>query len=395
MNFLDERITFTVNYGTGTLPENGMYKYTLYSQNISGIDPNVVFVGNFYYKGTRATTLDLSDVIRNTASSLIVSRRCLTTYTAPTFWNEDIYANYWLTIDFNGTEKTSDQLLVANVFRYPNRSIYNTTLNGADQFIDVRSSTYANTYTIPLQGLAPVSDDYWYDYFDMVPHYPLKNTDNFTFAYSFLFGGGIQEISLSIEDDLGAYIESKTLDNIDQYCIFSATYFAAISDFLSEYFTEHPEEGDEYPITTNISVILSDFVNEPVGAVFDICPKRYYLQWKDRFGSYQCQGFDTVSTYSEDIVNNELCTYDDRRQKYNIQVQPKWKINTGWLKDSLIPYYESIFVSPILILYDTKTDMRYEVVCNDNYIEKNYLNQKGLVNIEMNLECVEKQNIIY
>ena len=59
--------------------------------------------------------------------------------------------------------------------------------------------------------------------------------------------------------------------------------------------------------------------------------------------------------YSEDITNEEILSYTGRRRKSNVVVQPKWKLNSGWLKEQLFPFYESIFISPILKLYDTKT----------------------------------------
>ena len=99
--------------------------------------------------------------------------------------------------------------------------------------------------------------------------------------------------------------------------------------------------------------------------------------------------------YSENIENSEYVSYTGERHKYNVQVQPKWKINSGWLKEDLFPFYESIYVSPILKLYDTETETEYDVIINDNYVEKKYVNEKKLLSIELNLEATEKQNITY
>ena len=52
--------------------------------------------------------------------------------------------------------------------------------------------------------------------------------------------------------------------------------------------------------------------------------------------------------YSEDITNEEILSYTGRRRKSNVVVQPKWKLNSGWLKEQLFPFYESIYISPIL-----------------------------------------------
>jgi len=39
-----------------------------------------------------------------------------------------------------------------------------------------------------------------------------------------------------------------------------------------------------------------------------------------------------------------------------VEQQEKYTINTGWLDEWKFPYYESIFVSPTLYLYDVKND---------------------------------------
>ena len=42
--------------------------------------------------------------------------------------------------------------------------------------------------------------------------------------------------------------------------------------------------------------------------------------------------------------------------------RPKWKLNTKWLNKEVYPFYESIFVSPYLQLYDAKEDKLYNVL---------------------------------
>ena len=45
--------------------------------------------------------------------------------------------------------------------------------------------------------------------------------------------------------------------------------------------------------------------------------------------------------------------------------------------------------------YDTETETEYDVILNDNYVEKKYENSKSMLNIQLNLEATEKQNITY
>lgn len=126
------------------------------------------------------------------------------------------------------------------------------------------------------------------------------------------------------------------------------------------------------------------------------CPTGYFLQWRDRWGSLQCQQFNKVSTYSEEITASEMTSYYGKRYIYKTENQPKWKVQTGWITDDLYPVYEGIFVSGTLTLYDADTDTAYDVILKDrNYTEKTFRNQGKMFNLELTLELSEKQNILY
>ena len=127
----------------------------------------------------------------------------------------------------------------------------------------------------------------------------------------------------------------------------------------------------------------------------DGCPKRYYLMWQDRFGGYQSQAFNNTAVYSETYSVTETQNYKNERKKSFIQVQPKWKLTSGWISEELYPYYESIMVSPIVLLYDTQEDVSYPVIVNGNYTEKTYKKEKKMLNLSLDLEAISKQNIMY
>lgn len=146
-----------------------------------------------------------------------------------------------------------------------------------------------------------------------------------------------------------------------------------------------------------------DFSREPVYgtapqhvAIVDIgCLPKYYLLWQDRYGGYQCQPFDKVDTFGIEYKYEEMKDYQNRSRNINIDVQPKWKIQTNWIDEQYYPYYESIFVSPYVVLYDTDEDMVYNVVATDKeYTEKTWYNQHKFFNLELNLK-LDKQTIIY
>ena len=132
-------------------------------------------------------------------------------------------------------------------------------------------------------------------------------------------------------------------------------------------------------------------------AKVDSCPARYYLQWRDRFGSMQMQPFCKVDTYSEDLTRTEIKNYQDNRSLSNISIQPKWKLNTKWLNNTVYPYYESLLVSPWIKMYDTKEDIVYDVIItSSDYTEKTFKNQsRQQFNLQIDVEAVNTQNILY
>ena len=131
-------------------------------------------------------------------------------------------------------------------------------------------------------------------------------------------------------------------------------------------------------------------------AILDSCYSRYYLAWNDRYGDIMSQPFDGKVVYSEDIETEETADYLNRRKVSHVSVKPKWELNTKWLNQDVYPYYESIFSSPYLLLYDTQTDRSWNVIVTDTkYQEKNDKNEKSLFNLELNVEANENQNMIY
>lgn len=121
-----------------------------------------------------------------------------------------------------------------------------------------------------------------------------------------------------------------------------------------------------------------------------------FLKWRDRLGSEQCQPFNHVLTYSEGIKASELTDYTGKRYTYQVEVQPKFKVNSGWIADNLYPYYESIFVSPTLTLYDATHGVAYDVIITSrDYTEKTFENQsRQMFCLTLDLEVTTTQKII-
>lgn len=124
---------------------------------------------------------------------------------------------------------------------------------------------------------------------------------------------------------------------------------------------------------------------------------RYFLKWRDRYGMPQIQPFKGTYTYSENTKKSTITNYKNIKRLTDVAVNSKWKLNTDWISESLYPFYESIFVSPWLQLYDAKEDKLYSVILTDTeYTEKTFKNQnRSLFNLQLEVELDSTQTIIY
>lgn len=124
---------------------------------------------------------------------------------------------------------------------------------------------------------------------------------------------------------------------------------------------------------------------------------RYFLKWRDRYGMPQCQPFKGTYTYSENTTKSNIINYQNIKKLVDVNVTSSWKLNTDWISEKYYPFYESIFVSPWLQLYDAKEDKLYSVILtNTEYTEKTFKNQnRSLFNLELEVELDKSQNIIY
>lgn len=134
-----------------------------------------------------------------------------------------------------------------------------------------------------------------------------------------------------------------------------------------------------------------------IGKLIEPCKSKYFVLWRDRLGSQQCQPFDMVDTYSEDITGNEITNYYGKRSLYEVEVQPKWKLQTGYISDGDFKCYEGLFVSPWVQVFDSESDRVYDVIIKDrNYTERTFANQsKKMFNLEVTFEAAEKQNMLF
>lgn len=184
--------------------------------------------------------------------------------------------------------------------------------------------------------------------------------------------------------------EEDAQDNLDEY----DSYYTEVttSQMLDRRFTLTPIFASS---TSTVDVPTIYYGTCPV-AILDRCYSRYYLAWMDRYGDVMSQPFNGKPEYTEKIENSEVQDYKLRRRVVQKQIQPIWKLNTGWIKEDIYPMYEAMFTSPYLLLYDTQTDRSWNVILtNTDYKEKTYKTERSLINLEITLEANKKQNYIF
>ena len=377
MKYLDERIEFTFSISTPR-PDYGVYTYALFSYDVS--DENwerLRFTGNFYYRRDGSYTFDVTDIIRSLKE--VVPKQYITTSGSGYNSTHDgfLHDRFKIKVYFdNTTPLDSGWKNVAMCYRYPN---YTAFSQGDNVFFDPYTGTTQNEINAAIQGSK-------IDKYVLVPHYPLKETQVYKYVQNFVLNANRQQFKLDYDRDDYWYTDTATFDNSQ------AENGALIIKDIAHMFPWGTDQdfdeakGDLY--------VLENDTDRNI-AVFDECYKRYYLFWQDRFGGFQSQAFNDYSTYSETFDVTETQNYINERKKSFIQIQPKWKLNSGWISEDIYPLYESILVSPILLLYDSKEDRLYEVIVNTNYTEKTYRSEKKLLNINLDLEGTTKQNITY
>lgn len=397
MKYLNERITQQIDLGA--VQTKGMYKYEVQTTDkYEQSGWSTTFVGNYYNNGERYHTFDITDLCRSRKRNIHT-----------TFGNSidsDVFTieQYRIIVTkSDNTTVTGSPITVAHIYPYPNVQKSTREMKPYNAFFDITTANNSDV-SLLLQGnnryRTGINNLY------LCPRYPLvddeQDLDNYytmVFGATIEIGSAIQEVTFfSVEagadyTNIDNWYGSYSLERLGDEG-YSHTFFRSYGYFLNT------NEKGSVPFNTDYWIYMTWTNSSNVSqyrriAIIEACKSRYYLLWQDRFGSYQSQPFKGKMEYSENIENSEYVSYRGERRKYNVQVQPKWKINSGWITEDLYPFYESIYVSPILKLYDTETEAEYDVILNDNYVEKKYENSKSMLNIQLNLEATEKQNITY
>lgn len=401
MNYLDKRITASITYTAQDIAEIPTGVYTYYLKRVDSAN-ETVFVGNFYWNGESTYTFDITDVISNDcwvvseddlSDGIDTDINLISTYRVQTAMNtaDDETPHVWY----------SNSVTVAKVYPYPNLD-KNFITNPNNTFFELGSYSAYYIYVL-RQGWTRLTDystnitPDWGALTNpncLVPEYPLfeygqdMEECKYPLGVTFEVGSDVENVYLRAKNasaDADTYLGQISMD-----CNASYSTHSLITECGGFFQSQDNPTEDIY-----VYLYSPDNDNTSLVAKYNRCYSRYYLFWQDRFGSFQSQPFGDDTTYTESFNVAEVQDYQNRRKKANIQVQPKWKVSSGWIRESVFPLYESIYTSPVLMLLDTQTLKTHNVIVSGNYTEKTYKNQKSLINLSLELEEDKKQNIIY
>ena len=131
MKYLNDRITQRIDLGV--VPAKGMYKYEV---QVYYLGWDSVFVGNYYNKGLRYYTFDITDICRNRKSTIHTS--------GSSNYDKDvnIIQQYRIIVtkDNNGNTVTGTPFFVAHIYTYPNLQYgYDLDLTPDMVFFDINT----------------------------------------------------------------------------------------------------------------------------------------------------------------------------------------------------------------------------------------------------------------
>lgn len=362
--YLDEQITVSIQTN---VEHDGVYGYSVI-RVISGVTNSVIFRGSVFLEAQSTKEFDITSIVR---SCNITPTFMESLPTSSIQRKSNGLEKFKIAIYEDNAIAYSEDIFVRMFYRYP---LLREEMYGALEYTHDAN----NTLWVGLQGRYNVNGN---GYFKLTPRIPLIGTINYIFAIAgYCTDGLVGNNSLKF-----SFREDGVLTPTEVNVAPTSNNFTIIYP-LSKLFESLDPSGGEITIW---------YSGDEVAKV-DNCPANYYLMWQDRAGSFQSQPFDKISTYSESFNREYITNYKGVKRPTTITTSPKIRVQTGYIDEDIYPYYESIFVSPYILLYDFKEDKSYLVNVKGDYTEKTFRNQgRQMFNIQLDLEFAKNQNMIY
>ena len=356
MYYLDEDINITVNIPEGVVVQDSIATYQLKEGN------DLLFTGScFLPNGCTSKTIRVNELIEDHKwkNNLIADTDFSLVTGLVSAYSVTIWAGRSFRTDFE----------VASIYRYPHLNTPGMTLN-----------TAPDRFQMMVDGYNHTTQKY-----KLTPHIPYVTSGEFMFP-------------LVLESNSSNQIRPYIMDGTNSTPTLQTTCKIG---YNKGNFTLYQLLGS-VQLDKDADLYLSEELNETLTnfayvAHIDYCPAKFYLVWQDRYGGTQSQPFDGNSTYRESFNRFETTDYTNRRHISKVDVQPKFTLNSKWLDFNKLPYYESLFVSPWLRLYERETGYTYDVIVTDTeYNEMTFqTNGRQMFNYTLNLETTKQQNILW
>ena len=362
---------FSINYNNGLIdsPKNvqlaggGVYQYSIpLSWLLRDVNKNYVFdtITDLFQFSTFASYYNYADTVEAVQGDELLIRKYTNTRYAEGNMPSHLINQYTRVYYTNGSYEKVNFRTVADG-------------DGADDY----------TITYEFTNILPIDHINVYMEYDDGGEEVLTITPNVT-NWTIINSAGISLHKLTINLGMKLYSgfdvnESITIITDKVTTNVTATVCDAKSMDVNVF--SPTQSGNRYKYT------IANFDNE----------SRFFLKWKDRYGMPQCQPFGGTLKYHESIEQNKIVNYQNVKKIIDITNTPKWTLNTKWIKQDLYPFYESIFVSPYLILYDAYEDKMYNVILSTtDYDEKTFKNQnRNLFNLQLEVELDTTEYMIY
>lgn len=359
--YLDENIIYTFSLTPSNTPSTKVYQVKKGTK--------ILFVGNISLTGTeRTVSIDVTDVL----CSLKMKDKLMSTTPNPNnpslveFLQEEIA----VVLILDETNSLTQSKNIFFIYRYPR------TIEGMNPVLqDIGAFTVDK---LMLQGA-----NYTTDALDMAltPRYPFVATSK--------LGWGV---ALQVAEQSDSIL-------INYYGALAGTgdiVFSVEPQYTNIIFTTLQQLFRNAVIDTTKDKAYIGPDQNHIFAQFDMCPAQYYVQWIDRYGTYQCQPFSKISTFENDYSTTLMISYDKVKKPIFKTVNSTWNLNSEFIPENKLPYYESLFVSDKVILYDAKNDESYNVVLTDTkFVEKTFANQqRRFFNLQITLEKANEQYIL-
>ena len=359
--YLDENIIYTFSITPENTPSTKVYQVKKGTK--------ILFVGNISLTGTeRSVDIDVTDVLR----SLKMKDNIMSTtphnnlIPGVEFLQEEIA----VVLILDETNSLTQAKNIFFIYRYP-RTIegMNPVLQEMGAFTTDKLMLQGTSYTDNALEMA------------LTPRYPFVATSK--------LGWGVA---------IQASAQSDTI-LINYYGALAGTgdiVFSVVPERPNIIYTPLQQLFLNAVIDTTKDKAYIGPDNNHIFTQIDMCPAQYYVQWIDRYGTYQCQPFSKISTFSNDYSTTLMISYDKVKKPIFKEVKSTWNLNSEYISEDKLPYYESLFVSPKVILYDAKNDMSYNVVLTDTkFVEKTFANQqRRMFNLQITLEKANDQYIL-